>query len=502
MVVKTVKQEVEAPVTDPMEFKPGMRVLAELSDDRRRLYHTGRRILIVDDSESTCKRLQRQLAPIYDSVEYETDPVKARERIMAAQTSGSAYDAVILDVFMQPIQGGQLLKELHAQGALPAVVFNTGSMLYPFVSDAVNQWDTFKSEKEMETGYLRLREEKHDEPDIMERLARPILFQHKRDEDLEGLVAKIDFAMRLRQDGLGDAGEFLSQFKPMLVEANFPDEVTHKIMEEAVNATREVTAIVHEITEAHPGFTRTPWYTVHGRSFEDTLSKLAHLSFDEVKGEGDVDRAQNLHETANRMVDLRPPEEKDLERQVGVELAKDQGFQRLLTRWREAVSKPEELVSYYHAQYREYLKPELDILKHAKEQVGDRGEVECEYDFVVVPGDKKRLMELASMPVDAAKKRVAANTGSNLKVRVGWIEDASKSEAISEAEKSRLEAIGCKECAVLEVEDTAPAPANVDDAYGVGSNARLVQMEREKIGVWTPETPPGGGLKFRLLLKI
>jgi len=495
------RRRAAATQADLMEVEPGELLRRALSGDRIRLYHEGRRILIVDDSESTCKMLQRLLRPLYGSVEYETDPVKAGEMIKAAH-GGRAYDAVVMDVFMRPKQGGQLVKELHEAGMLPAVVFNTGSMLHPFVSDAVNQWDTFKSEREMEAAYMRLRAERRDDPDTMNQLERPILFHHKRDESLRGLVAKIDFAQRLRQDGYGDAGEFLDQFKPMLIEAKFPDEATHKIVEEASNAAKEVTRQLAQITKKHPGFMRTRWYKAMGGSLEDTLSYLAGLKFDEVKGESETDRTTNLHEIGNRMINLRPPEESYLEREVGRELAGDAGFRDFLRQWREAIRKPDELVAYYHGEYRTYVKPELDVLKHARELAGDAGEVECEYNFMTVPGDRRRLMELVGIPIDAAEKRVAANQGSHFKVMVDWAEDVMASDRLDDDEKRRLRQIECKSCAIVEITDNAPAPAKVDDAYGLSGTGKLIKMGTDKVGVYSVEKPPEGGLKFRLLLSL
>jgi CheY-like chemotaxis protein len=492
--------QVELKVLDPAQ-----RLYEEMSADRRRLFHQNRRILVVDDSESTCKRLTRELSKVYppaagNTVEHESDPAAAVERILKAKAAGKPYDAVVLDLYMPKLQGAEVLKRMHSAGAFTAVVVNTASMMDPVVSDIVNQFDTHRTQAEMESWYAG---SKADMP-------RPILFHDKSDTGVRGLVNKLDVAMRIMGDGPGDSSEFLKSFNPMLVEANFTAEVAHKIVEETRNCVAEVGGILRyleaEVSDPEAPLEGTPWWQAHGGRMREALGGLGGFSFRNTYLETPKETGERLHTIANQLVFLfGPPPDRLAEEGFGA-YASDGTFQKKARQWHEAVQKPYKLISGLYSSYVDYVRPEVNVPVFVRELVGAEGSVDAQYANLVVRGDKKQLQGLIRGPIDAAIRRQKESPPSQFNVTISYARDLrsdadAQALGIGAAERRRLIGLGCSRCCKVEVSDDAPAPSNVDDAYGpfMGS------LSTEQLGdaaAWRCERPPGGGLRFSLYLNL
>jgi len=84
------------------------------------------KVLIVDDEEDICRRLQRELKKEGFEVEYTTSPVGVIERLYTAKREGKPYEILFLDLRMPKIGGFEVLKEVREAGLVIDVVIITG----------------------------------------------------------------------------------------------------------------------------------------------------------------------------------------------------------------------------------------------------------------------------------------------------------------------------------------------------------------------------------------
>ncbi|MDD5111104.1 MAG: response regulator [Candidatus Altiarchaeota archaeon] len=498
MATTQLKARAAAPHRDAlMDYNPQDLVYNSLSPERREMFHKKRRILIIDDMASTCKRLHADLSKIYpedsgNAVEYETDPIKARDRIIASKQAGRPYDALVLDLFMEGLQGAQLMKDIHTAGAFVPVVINTASMMDPVVSGIAKQFDEFRTRKAMEDWHARNR--KH--------FPRPVLFHDKLDGTLSSLTDMLDVAMLVGRQGLGDTDAFLREFNPALVEKwDFSAEVTHKIAEETHNCAVEVSGILKEMGREFPGFKKTAWWKRSQGRVVETLREFGGVSFRTTYAGKPEETGNRLHRLANLMVFINGPDAERLAMEGVGEYARNPKFKDAVALWNESVRGPYRMISQLFAGYREHYKPEVNVPVFVRELVGGAGTVESPYENLVVHGDKQSLQELVSVPVQVAKKRVADNPGSSMKVRIDYTKDIAGSKMLREDERSRLQGIGCGRCCLVEVTDDAPSPASVDKAYG-DFIYKLGGAKEAGVAIHSVENPKKGGLKMRILLNL
>ena len=74
------------------------------------------KVMVVDDEEAICKRLQAELQKEGYDVEYTTQPAGVVEKLTEAKKKGRdyAYELLLLDLRMPEIDGFTLLNEIRA----------------------------------------------------------------------------------------------------------------------------------------------------------------------------------------------------------------------------------------------------------------------------------------------------------------------------------------------------------------------------------------------------
>jgi len=71
------------------------------------------KVLVVDDEEEICKRLQRELRKEGYEVDYTTSSVGVPGKLKEAKKSGKAYELLLLDLRMPEVGGFEILKEIR-----------------------------------------------------------------------------------------------------------------------------------------------------------------------------------------------------------------------------------------------------------------------------------------------------------------------------------------------------------------------------------------------------
>jgi PAS domain S-box-containing protein len=84
------------------------------------------KVLIVDDEENICKRLQRELKKEGFEVEYTTSPLGIIERLYDAKRKEKPYDLLLLDLRMPKVCGLELLKRIREAHLDLDVIIITG----------------------------------------------------------------------------------------------------------------------------------------------------------------------------------------------------------------------------------------------------------------------------------------------------------------------------------------------------------------------------------------
>ncbi len=89
---------------------------------------TGRRILVVDDSEVNCRIVCEQMAILGARAEYETNPVMALVSIGAAAGSSEPFSAAVIDLHMPVMDGSELTTAIlgdPATSGLPLILLSS-----------------------------------------------------------------------------------------------------------------------------------------------------------------------------------------------------------------------------------------------------------------------------------------------------------------------------------------------------------------------------------------
>jgi len=518
---KAKKQYAVAELLDFYLFDISRRIYLDMSPDRRRLFHAGRRLLIVCEIESVCRRLWRNLCNIYPSsagnvVEYENDPLVAKEKIIALAGEGKMVDAIVLDFFGPKTQSVQTMKELFwelkASGRreyMPAVVLNTASLSNPELSVLLKRFDEQRTEKELEEYYIRAKKADEKLPPNKMKLGRPFLFHDKSDHSLRGLVAEIDLALRVRRRGLGDADDFIDEFDPTVVEEYFNREAVYAIIEEARSCAAAVEGVVKEL-DLEFQFKKTRWWRENGRG-EDLKRRLNYLggfSFSSVWGKDYVKMGNRLNKVVYLMENLGAPDVGTLGFKELGKYADNNVFRELIECWQQSVDGPVFVASGLIEQFWEYNKPEVNVPSFVREVAGGFSKVEAPAGDVIVHGNQKFMKALISGFIKLSKKRIAENPNSSMKVGIrcvsglGWMEVPKK-------EMEKLSEIGCKRCCVVSVEDDAPAQEPKEAAVlqtqlitMLGQDGGLARMREEKLGLWVMEKTKKGGWKSTIYLNM
>ncbi|MDP3029379.1 MAG: response regulator, partial [Deltaproteobacteria bacterium] len=84
------------------------------------------KVLIVDDEENICKRLQRELKKEGFEVEYTTSPAGVIEKLHNAKIKEKPYELLLLDLRMPEVHGFKLLREIREARLDMDVVIITG----------------------------------------------------------------------------------------------------------------------------------------------------------------------------------------------------------------------------------------------------------------------------------------------------------------------------------------------------------------------------------------
>lgn len=194
-----------------------------ISDVRQNKFHTGRKILIIDDCRETAENLQRELSRTYTeecncSVECITDPEKAIELIKE-----NKYDAIVLDLHMPKITGTQLIKELGDE--LPPTLINTGSLLKPAIADLSIAIQNYQTETA-----LKLFNDFVDQAENSEHPVVPIAYRLKT-ELVVPIEDQIDSLLLIAEHSTEAMSNFTNNFDPDLIGLDFTEERTHSICE-------------------------------------------------------------------------------------------------------------------------------------------------------------------------------------------------------------------------------------------------------------------------------
>ncbi len=152
------------------------------------------KVLVVDDEEGICKRLQQELRKEGYEVDYTTSPVGVLEKIKEAKEKGKGYELLLLDLRMPQMNGFELLKQIREVYLDLDVIIITGYGDEAKATEAIRigAFDYLRkpiSMEELRTAVFRVRQKraatekkalKHrmlvvdDEPDLCERVKREL----------------------------------------------------------------------------------------------------------------------------------------------------------------------------------------------------------------------------------------------------------------------------------------------------------------------------------------
>lgn len=266
--------------------------------------HKNRRILVVDDDRATCNHVKQKLGLFFReedgcSIEFETDPLKAADRIIGAKNEGRPYDLIVLDFSMKDytddgtvagMNGDELLIMITQAGAFVPTVTFSGDWSSQVKVHTFDQLAGIERSDQLKAAELSVDRELKGVP------ITPV-----PKWDIPHLVRALE-AVQLTsgETDMEKVREHVATLKPAWVESNYTEKQLERLAELAGRFGELLKDFMQEAGERYPGLKNTEWWEESTEMFQETLKDIESGRFGITGFSGEAGR-QNVHSFTNQM---------------------------------------------------------------------------------------------------------------------------------------------------------------------------------------------------------